>query len=1151
MTGKRSADAIEDGNHAYLKRQKLGTVANYSAMTEIHQSQVPAVEINTGKQLRQLLAFNQDLNQSRSAINSFKTFLGGFVDTDSNSGRRVAILKDYLDSHKPDEDNDAAGHLPEIMQTWDFAYVSGSSDHLASAVPAVLALLLKTISPILELSEHGLRICKTILQKNQLKLISHGLDANKSKEFLISPVLRLLKEIVTFDGGALAKQIYRTRDHTMKSLVRNLNLRFSGDGLEDVKKPSVRTNALRFILSTLKFLPTEAKRDLMLNQRQVFMAITNVKLDDPSFMLREILSMLKTQVLQDEALPRDAKTKVVNATSLKRIATLYDYDQPEADTSTPPEAIDLAAHNFLLLACTSHDIGILNRQTGFYPKGVDPDDLHDVDAENGLLDLGLENIEWMHSFTNEVPVRNTILSELIQCLRPWSSIKQKELLISILRSAPELVAEYFFTRRSFSFDPKLTATWIGYSAFIFATLQIPVPKYLGHQERYSKLPPPPSVVLESVLPQPLSQKVLRSCLIHDQSLIKFFAVRLLCISLRKLQEILKMYHEAVEAGSSLWTQGIVVLTEEFCKRCPSIKDVFLAFRNMSDEDCLQKEAITKLLVLYYEVVPALALEAKCDVSGALTKALQGIEDISLRQENRGLRTLELENLFQFAHFSPEMRWFAKPKDLTSSPFMAMLRLAAEAPLDVQLTKMKSVLDSVVEESQILQTQTQVSALDSLILRLRDLPMSKSTSTVYAFLDDCISRCAANPVKYIFALEVLQSKLETSDKKQAPFSLLTMTIAEQWPFVVKSGDKKDVKEVAQFIAQFIATCIKIKENKNAMKIVIENMVANMETEAPGRKTIERARKLVEEIVAAEPRPKASKKSDKSTKSNGPSKAEKSAITTTMLDDYSPLVEDPTSLTRWSAKDVEEVIEGGILASLVKLLSSQHLHIRREATTNLLKFASKLKESSFSEAEQIWLLLCEVVETAKKTIDQSPLPTIIAIFASQAINVLNDPLHVLYPKINKFLSQGPTWNIDRIPLMYKILDESPSLDDAYYPEISWLLNYMLAGLRTEADMAVFRNRRVFEKLFSLWNNAYLAPGLRDKILRILYRATTIEGGSTTLITRFSTMTWLQAQVALGAGTSLKVLMERIIETSDKKRVGKWAKGLDVVKANTMEF
>jgi nucleolar pre-ribosomal-associated protein 1 len=264
------------------------------------------------------------------------------------------------------------------------------------------------------------------------------------------------------------------------------------------------------------------------------------------------------------------------------------------------------------------------------------------------------------------------------------------------------------------------------------------------------------------------------------------------------------------------------------------------------------------------------------------------------------------------------------------------------------------------------------------------------------------------------------------------------------------------------------------------------------------------------------------------------------------------DDHKSLVKWTTKEVEEMIEDGYAAALIMLLSSEHLSVRKEAAINISKFAAKLKESDFGEKEQIWLLLSEAVETAKSIVDRGPLPTIISAFASRAIAVLIDPLHCLYPKINKFLSQRPVWELSKIPLMHKILDEGPTHDDAHYAETSWLLACMLVGLRTEADMAMYHKRRVFEKLFSIYNNSYLAAGLRDKILKILFRATKIEGGSTTLITRFSSMTWLQAQVALGGGMPLKVLMETILDSCDKKRVGKWSKGaFGTVKADTLKF
>ncbi|KAF4630525.1 hypothetical protein G7Y89_g7616 [Cudoniella acicularis] len=1138
---KRGAEDIQDGAQAYLKRQKISNFVSTPG---------PATTVQSAKQLYQLLAFDQDTVRARHGIQSFKTFLESCTNPEDDHSHQLSILKEYLASHKPVEEDKTAVFLPELMQTWSFASQS-NDESLLSAVPAVLALLLKTLSGLLDFSEHGLRLCRTLLQRNQLDLMVRGLTANKGKDFVISPVLRLLREVSTFDGGVLANQVFRARDHTFRGLARNLNLRFTGDGVEDLRKPSVRTNALRYVLSILKFLPVEAKREL-LNQRDIVSALTKDIKDDPPFVVREVLETLKTRVLQDDALPRESKTRIVNATSLGRIALLYGYDQPDDASTVPNKAVDMTAHEFLVLACTTHDIGVLNRQAGFYPRGVDPDDAQDGTIDQDLLDLGLDTVEWMDKFTEEVPVRNTILSDFIQNLRPWSSTQQRELLISIFAAAPELVAGYFFSKKTFSFDPKLTATWIGYSAFLFSSLQLPIPEYFGHQQKYARLPPPPSIVLESILPQPLSQRVLRNCLLQPQNLIKFFAVRILCMAFKKFQKTMEMYQEAETGSSALWAQAASVLKESFCRRCPSIKDVIHAFRNMSNEDLLQREAITSLLVLYFEVVPSIALEAKFDVAEILIQTITNMDTGSLKPRDRALRAVELENLFQFARFSPGMRWFAKTDGLPVSPFMAMLKLCAEAPANVPLVKLNSVLSSIIEEHQILQSQTTISALDSLIIRLRFLEENSNSSAVYAFLDDCISRCAAKPIKYIFAFEEIIPISENEPiSKQLPFSLLTLAIAEQWPFMIKSANDTMSQEIAQFVSQYMAACIKLKEDKMAIKWVVQGMLVDTPDKLPARNIIEGFRDLVESIEIPEPKIQPAAGPGESIKSNAPLEIEKSNLTESMLEDSTEISEDHKSLIKWTTKEVDEVVEGGYAASLVMLLSSEHLSVRKEALTSISKFAVKMRDSTFEEKDQIWLLLSEVVETAKKVIDQHPLATVVSAFAANSISVLNDPLHCLYPKINKFLSQGPTWELDKIPLMYKILDESPNLDDAYYSEASWLLTYMLTGLRSSADMAIYRKRRVFEKLFSLWNSTYLAPGLRDKILRILFRATTIAGGSTTLITRFSTMTWLQAQVALGAGTPLKVLMERILDTSDQQRVGRWSKGAKSVKHDTLNF
>ncbi|CZR63316.1 probable URB1 Nucleolar protein required for the normal accumulation of 25S and 5.8S rRNAs [Phialocephala subalpina] len=1099
---KRPAEEVADGNEAYLKRQNITPVSK----------QIQTEEIRSARKLRQILAFDQDASRSKYGIQTFKTFLDSFADTENDKATRISILKEYLESQKPADDSDKdAIYLTDLMQTWSFAAQS-NDESLLSAVPAVLALLLRTISSALELSEYGLRLGRTVLQKRQEELISRNLAANKSKGFLISPALRLLRELCLFDGGVLARQIFQKRDHTLKVLGRNLSLRYDSDGVEYLKKPSVRTNALRLLLAMIKFLPAESKREL-LNQRDIIYAVTRDIGDDPPFMVRDTLETLKSHVLLDEALPRDAKIKIVNATSLGRIVRLYQYNQEEQDPPSGAKSIDTLAHEFLTLACTSPNMGVLTRQSGFYPRGIDPDEVQDLDVEGSSINLGLDSIDWMERFTEKVPVRNTVLSEFIQNLRPWSNPKESDLLVTILRSAPELTADYFFGKKNFSFDPKLTATWMGYSALIYSTLELPIPTFFGHQERYARLPPPPAIVLENILPQPLNQKALVRCFTYPQNaLITFFGTRILCVAFQKLQSVLKMYQEAAnETSSRLWTQAAERLTDDFCLRCPPIKEVIVAFRRMTSDDLMQKEAITKLLVLYYEIVPRIALEAKFGVSAALADSLQALEDPSLTGQNRALRFLELEHLFEFAHFSSGMRWFSKTEGASVTPFMGMLKLAAEAPADLPLLKIRAVLSSIVGENQIFQTQTSISALETFIIRLRAFNGSPASSSLYTFLDDCISRCAARPIKYLFALEELSGKL--SIQEQHPIgSLLMLVIAEQWPYLIKSTDDAALQEIARFLAEWLAASIKIKEDKQIIKALIQNLAAELPETSSARKTISKTRKLVDELPISEPKA-APSESAKITDPEASSISGKAEILAILTEDPDAWSEEHGALVKWTTKEIDEVIEDGHAKALIVLLSSEHLSVRKEALTNLSKFAVKLKASTFEEKEQIWLLLCELVETARPTIDQEPLPSFISAFASNAIALLKDPLHVMYGKMNKFLSRGPTWQVDKLPLMHKVLDEKPTLDDAHHLEVSWLLDYMLTGLRTEADMAIYRKRLLFEKLLSLYNS--------------------------------STMTWLQAQAALGGGISVQVLMDQLVASCDQERIGNWKKGINMAK------
>lgn len=186
-------------------------------------------EIQFARQLQKLLAFQQDgLQQLRHGIASFKAFLESILyhKNDDDRPRQLSILREYLDSAKPVDVSDSEqSFLSQLWQAWSFAN-QNHNDHLASSIAAIFALLLKTLSSLLDFRDHGTLLCRTILQHQHLRLIKRCLDAPKQKDFLISPCLRLLIEVTSFDGGVLAREVYKRREQTfdVATLRRNLGL---------------------------------------------------------------------------------------------------------------------------------------------------------------------------------------------------------------------------------------------------------------------------------------------------------------------------------------------------------------------------------------------------------------------------------------------------------------------------------------------------------------------------------------------------------------------------------------------------------------------------------------------------------------------------------------------------------------------------------------------------------------------------------------------------------------------------------------------------------------------------------------------------------------------------------------------------------------
>jgi nucleolar pre-ribosomal-associated protein 1 len=526
----------------------------------------------------------------------------------------------------------------------------------------VLALLFKVLASHREFTEYGTLLAKTILQPSVARRLVRSTSAAPNQDNIISPALRLLTELTRFNEGAHARAVYAKRDFTLepKILGRNIGLRKEQSAADQKKRPSVRTTAIRYLLMHLRYQDERAKSEILSNVNIVRGIFDHLSVDPP-FLIFEVFDVFKNHVFLDKTMARNTKSRILSGKALSRIASLYSYEVEEGSLEEGQKPPAELAHDFLRMVCTDPAYGVMLPTSGFYPTTFDDDDGDLEDNADHAVDLGLDSVD-----NRSTKIRNVILSEFVLSQRPYANTLQQELVLDIFRACPELVADYFTKRKDFSYDPKLTSTWIGYSAFLYQTIQLPVPNHLGGKKSFRDHPPPVSMMMQSILPQPLNQQVLTKCLNHSSDLIQLFAIRVLIAALQKLRSVVQVLNNANMAKSSKhWEQAIKRLTTEISRRCPPIKTVFLALKKPGLKD-MKRESITRLLRLYYEVTPQAALQEKFDVSLPLCNALAEVEKLATSSEDKVFRVMELEHWIQMARHSPAMRWWQKPSKFRRS-----------------------------------------------------------------------------------------------------------------------------------------------------------------------------------------------------------------------------------------------------------------------------------------------------------------------------------------------------------------------------------------------------------------------------------------------------------------------------------------------------
>ncbi len=455
--------------------------------------------------------------------------------------------------------------------------------------------------------------------------------------------------------------VHAAFDFAVKDLPRNLEIRGAAakaEVEEDPTKPSVRTLLVRFFLSFLQNGSSSIKNEMLGLRNWVSPIFKYIKLDAPGVIV-DLLEVMRSKVLSDKEISRQTKTNVFNEWVLGHIAQLYTREESvKVRVAGKDEETTLAkvTHGFLLTICTSTGNGICFTDRGWYPPG-------------SVADAGSLEEKRSSNNSNAPKVYNRTLSSFLYNIRPFADTLQLDLLLAIFRACPELVADYFLSNSSFSFDPKLTSTWVGYCTLLQEAIALEVPVKFGLKEM-SMAPPPAGVIVENILPKPLTKAIMTKCLSHENGLIVFLSTRLLIAAFQKLRKVLNVMNEAASAiydPQKTWAKATSDLLEEFCRRVPDIATVTALLGSGKAEKTsgvLQMEARTRLLAQYYAELPEIALAGKFDVDAALGKYLAASETQEAK-EDEGMRLLAMGHLLVVAKAVPDAKWWNKSCEFVS------------------------------------------------------------------------------------------------------------------------------------------------------------------------------------------------------------------------------------------------------------------------------------------------------------------------------------------------------------------------------------------------------------------------------------------------------------------------------------------------------
>lgn len=591
---------------------------------------------------------------------------------------------------------------------------------------------------------------------------------------LANPALQILTNITTFHRGILTNDLFSAFDFSANAIPKLLALK-EDVKVDETKRKQIRSNLIKFFLSFISNSSVIVKRDLIAQKKFITGWFKYLTYDDADTIVL-MLDTLEKKVLREPSFLRATKINLFNDWSVALIARLLG----RADTPTGnTETVGTIVFRFLQFLTSDMTYGIRFPSKQWY-----------------LSDDATENDD-----DSEHKVNNRVLLSLIKSLKPWEHIQRQDLVLSILSNCPELIAPYLNEDYALSLDPKMTVFWFSNILFFSRLIQIPLPFELTNSTSFQ--PPKMEVMVEHILPRPLSKSALSKSLLHPTALVKYNACQIIIFAFQKLETVISLFR------SKGWVDSYYLLLEEMLNRIPDIQTIVTAVNSIENFETnpLIKTVLVKAIALYAKTLPEIFVKSKFSLPNRLTTSLE-------KTDLDGLELVDLRNLLEIqAKLGGIGKWWNKMPDLPYSLFTTLLRLSALLNDELFTKQINSLVEYLSKPTMLFRQSTVMSPVSTLMHSLRtNVPFMSADeqAKIWKLFDESISRCLRSPYKYVDQLALIQKTLGCDHVSVSPFLAI---IIEQWKFVDKTTPFANVQK---WLQKYIRDCIITGENNVIVK-----------------------------------------------------------------------------------------------------------------------------------------------------------------------------------------------------------------------------------------------------------------------------------------------------------------------------------------------